>query len=108
MIGLAVPACGYFGAKRGNKGLMGCFTCCNCVGLVAYIVLLSFYIYVLQYLDDNYDQWCPDGATDEQPNFGNNASSVTVNGEPLTCDNLSNIDEGLHSVRVYFEVVFAI
>ena len=41
---LAVPACGYFGAKQRSKPLVACFWCCNVcnlLGLLAVAALLS-------------------------------------------------------------------
>lgn len=34
----AVPFCGYYGAKQHHAGLMGCFTCCNCLVTIGAIV----------------------------------------------------------------------
>lgn len=36
---LAVPGCGYFGARNSDKNLTCLFCCCNCAGVVSTIVL---------------------------------------------------------------------
>jgi len=32
LLAIAVPCCGYCGARHNNKCAIGCFSCCNCVG----------------------------------------------------------------------------
>mmetsp|Transcript_4796 Transcript_4796/g.8522 ORF Transcript_4796/g.8522 Transcript_4796/m.8522 type:complete len:233 (+) Transcript_4796:59-757(+) len=40
LIALAVPCCGYMGARNSNKMCLCCFSCCNCIGGCLNIILI--------------------------------------------------------------------
>jgi len=68
-LALLVPACGYFGAKREDSNLVGCFSCCNCLscccaitGLVGVFMGIAFDNALLDNcIPGNESSSCPDG-----------------------------------------------
>jgi len=40
LLALAVPCCGYWGARHSNRICLACFSCCNCLGGCCSIVLI--------------------------------------------------------------------
>ena len=47
LLGLLVPACGYAGAKRGERNLLGCFWGCNAFSAVCNIMAVGMWILII-------------------------------------------------------------
>ena len=47
LLSLAVPVCGYMGAKKRDKRLIGCFTCCNGLTMCWWFVMIILCFFAL-------------------------------------------------------------
>jgi hypothetical protein len=54
-LGLLVPACGYLGAKRGDRNLLGCFWGCNLFSGVCNVMACTMWIVMVTLFSDEID-----------------------------------------------------
>lgn len=109
IVALAVLYCGYVGTRNVkhecwlkplpcNRHFVACSTCCNCLGFVAYAILVAAFIRLLKDTQTNYKLLCPDGPT----------SAIIIEQPMTTCKTFDDIISNLQEAQSYIFTVFVI
>lgn len=93
VIGISVPLCGYIGARNRNRSLLGCFAGCNTLMAIFVPIAMVMLCMLTGWLQSEFPTVCPDG-DEGMPVWPHNAS-IKYNGEPITCDELDQLVEGM-------------